>query len=139
MKASFKTNPALRQLKRGEELWQLEDILVFFSALLHKLIVVPKGFITDFASVPRLPLAYLLFGNKGHFSAIVHDWLYSTQMFERRVCDQVFKEALEAEGLNKFEIWMMFAGVRIGGWVGWGAENRPQPRAVQETLDKTAM
>ena len=40
-------------------------------------IVVPAGFITDFASVPRLPFVYTLFGGVGDEAAVLRDLLYA--------------------------------------------------------------
>lgn len=40
-------------------------------------IIVPSGFYTDFASVPRSPLTYKFFG-KFNQEAVVHDYLYRT-------------------------------------------------------------
>ena len=51
---------------------------------------VPAEFITDLASVPRLPLAYLLAGNTAHAPAVLHDYLYVTQPVESDVADAVF-------------------------------------------------
>lgn len=53
---------------------------------------VPRGFRTDFASVPRLPVAYLLAGGKANAAAVVHDWMYSTRIWPRKMAYDVFYE-----------------------------------------------
>jgi hypothetical protein len=107
----------------------------FHSAILSETIVVPMGFITDFASVPRIIGAWLLYGGKGKRAAVIHDWLYSTQYVSRKVADAVFEEALKASGYAEWEVAGMYAGVRIGGWVAWNKKNVPQEREVQQYMD----
>ncbi len=51
--------------------------LVYESTSLKQLVVVPEGFVTDLASVPRLPVVYLVTGGLGNAAACVHDFLYS--------------------------------------------------------------
>lgn len=77
---------------------------------------VPQGFETDFASVPRLPFAYLLAGNTSHEAAVIHDWMYADG-FKRPYADQVFRAALQTEGVADWRRWSMWVAVRIfGSW-----------------------
>ena len=101
--------------------------LIYRSDLLGTTIIIPRGFVTDFSSVPRLGLAYSLFGDTGHASATVHDYACRNGYLKhlaggqvkvpRPMADQVFKEALEAEGVEGWRIPFMFAGVRIGDYI----------------------
>ena len=82
----------------------------------HGLIVVPSDFVTDFASVPRLPLVYALSGDTAHLAAVVHDWLYTPPMkVPRKDADDILLEASAASGVPAWRRWMMWAGVRVGG------------------------
>lgn len=56
--------------------FKLTDALVYDSKTIG-LIIVPEGFITDFASVPRVPIAYLITGGLGNSAATLHDFLYT--------------------------------------------------------------
>lgn len=76
-------------------------------------ITIPAGFDTDLASVPRLPGAYLLFGNKARRSAILHDYLYS-EKWPREAADLAFREAMKNE-VDTFTRFAMWAAVRVGG------------------------
>lgn len=107
----------------GGETWRLDSDLVFFSEQLGGKITVPAGFKTDFASVPRVPLAYLLYANRGRKAAVVHDYLYRYKLHDRKTCDAVFKEALAADGEGFFVSWAMFTGVRLFGWKFYGASD----------------
>lgn len=93
--------------------------LRFRSLVLNMILTVPAGFTTDFASVPRFGIVYALFGDRGHASATVHDYLLVTGMVDRSTADLVFAEALRAEGV----VWglrhFMYAGVRVGTLIAW--------------------
>ena len=78
-------------------------------------IKVPEGFETDLASVPRLPFVYLAVGNTGHKAAVLHDWLYATNYYDRAKCDLLFYHALRESGIGYWNANAMYLGVRIGG------------------------
>lgn len=82
----------------------------------HCLLTVPAGFKTDFASVPRLPLSFLLTGDFGHKAAVVHDYLYSLKV-KRRWVDAVFEAGLRAEEVPWWRRKLMWGAVRSFGWV----------------------
>jgi hypothetical protein len=79
------------------------------------LFLVPVGFRTNLASVPRLPVVYWLCGGRANKPAVLHDYLYSTGQVPREVADAVFREAMEVVGVPKAYRWLMWAGVRLGG------------------------
>jgi hypothetical protein len=114
--------------------WKLLAPLVYQSDLLGKAVIVPAGFVTDFASVPRLPVAFLLAGNCGHEAAVVHDWLYTTHDTDRPTADAVFREAVQAGGDPGWRAWLMWAGVRIGGAGPYERAGQPQPPHVEALL-----
>lgn len=87
-------------------------------------IVVPRGFRTDLASVPRLPGAYLLFGGRGRRSAILHDYMYVTR-WPRKFADEAFRKAMVNEA-NAFTRWAMWLGVRLGGGAYYDKHARPE-------------
>lgn len=99
----------------GRATWELLAPLVYSSDVVGVVIIVPAGFTTDFASVPRLPLIYSLAGDTGHASAVVHDYLCRTKKLPRVLADKVFREALEVEGVPAWRRTLMYLGVRIGG------------------------
>jgi hypothetical protein len=93
----------------------------FHVAISGKLLTIPKGFTTDLASVPRIPIAYLAVGARGHKAAVVHDYLYLNKLFPRSHCDAVFREGLKECGLSWWEVYTMYLGVRIGGGFCYGS------------------
>lgn len=86
----------------------------------QRVITVPTGFTTDFASIKVLHNAFLfwlfaLVSGYGNYAATVHDWLYTTGPVSRKDADAVLYRALRAEGVARWRAWMFWAGVRIGG------------------------
>jgi hypothetical protein len=84
------------------------------------IVFVPKGFKTDYASVPRVLWSILPPTGKYTKAAVVHDYLYISKEFPREVADYVFLEAMVALGVNPIIRYSMWLGVRVGGWVVWG-------------------
>lgn len=117
--SEFITDLDIRLVNESENLHRLLAPLAYKSDLLKEEIIVPIGFETDFASVPRLPLAYLIVGGRGARAAVIHDWLYKLRKTSRKMADEIFAEALKASGYNSFVVWLMYAGVRIGGGAYW--------------------
>lgn len=84
------------------------------------MIVVPKDFVTDFASIGGLhnvilfPLFALVAGY-GNYASTVHDYLYRNGKLTRARADALFYRALRAEGIAKWRAAFFWAGVRIGG------------------------
>jgi hypothetical protein len=81
--------------------------------------VVPEGFETDFASVPRF--FWRLFPPTGKYgkAAVVHDFLYRTGKLTRRECDAVFYNAMKSLGVRFFTRWSMWGAVRLFGWAAY--------------------
>lgn len=95
--------------------WILCKPLVYESDVAKQTFTVPEGFETDLASVPRLPVVYLLTGDTARAAAVVHDYLYSSRKVSRKVADAVLREASEVSGVPAWRRWLMWAGVRAGG------------------------
>jgi hypothetical protein len=114
----------LRVEQIDEENWRLLAPLRYFSVLLGRVIEVPEGFVTDFASVPRLPFIYWFVGNTADAAAVLHDWFYrtNTEDISREKADSLLAEAMESLGYWKARAWFVWAGVRVGGY--WSYETR---------------
>ena len=75
----------------------------------------PAAFVTDFCSVPRLPVVYAVVGNLGFKAGALHDHLYSEAKYPRLWCDQVLRAALIACGLDEGRANAMYEAVRLFG------------------------
>jgi hypothetical protein len=104
----------------GRGTWRLTAPLVYRSDVARETLIVPAGFETDFASVPRAPVAFLLAADCAHEASALHDFLYTApQPVPRRVADAVLREASIASGVPAWRAWLMWAGVRLGGRAHW--------------------
>lgn len=95
-------------------------------------VTIPRGFVTDFASMP-LGIVFKSPGGKWDKPAIVHDVLYkrgwidyekARKRLTRKECDQIFLEAMEVAGVNWLARRIIYAGVRVGGWKAWNEHRK---------------
>lgn len=115
--AKFLT-PLIAELHRNEVTWSLSAPLLYESdrGINGKYIIaVPKGFVTDLASVPRLPLAYLVAGGMADKAAVVHDFLYENAIGTKEQADLIFLEAMKASGVSAWRRRLMYWAVCLGG------------------------
>ncbi len=79
--------------------------------------VVPKGFETDFASVPKF-LRWFIDNDdvRVREAATLHDFLYRTHWVPRKTADKMFLEALKAKGCPLGKRLILWAAVRLFGW-----------------------
>lgn len=97
--------------------WRVQEDF-YYDTEVGKLgrITVPKGFITDFASIPRFLWSVLPPAGGYGKAAVVHDYLYRTPgAWTRGEADAVLKEAMEVSGVGWFTRQTIWLGVRTGG------------------------
>lgn len=108
----------------GRGTWTLLEPLVY-QADSGVTYTVPAGFQTDFASVPRIPIAFIAFGDRANLAATLHDWLYSKDkdgkhpVPDRETADKLLREASLAQGVALWVADGLYEGVRIGGQSHW--------------------
>lgn len=81
-------------------------------------IMIPKGFITDFASIPRVLWSAVGGPAEGKYrkAAVVHDFLYRTPgLATRPQADAVLLEAMKFLGCSWWQRTVIYSGVRVGG------------------------
>ncbi|GAB3201552.1 hypothetical protein GCM10027261_36370 [Geodermatophilus arenarius] len=104
--------------------WTLVEPLTYHGK--RDTFVVPAGFRTDLASVPR-PVRWLV-PESGRYTlaAVLHDWLcqegIATGVVTARQADGVFRRAMREAGVPVLLRWLMWTGVR------WGALTDPRRR-----------
>jgi hypothetical protein len=103
----------------------------------EEFVAIPPGFVTDFASVPRL-LKWLWPSPGGLWDkpAVVHDFIYRFGYVERNdgtiryvtrlEGDGIFNEGMTVTGTRVMARRCLYRGVRIGGWVAWNRHRRAQ-------------
>jgi len=120
MKAGFLNNLQYEEIGacNGSTIYRLLEDLVF-QCEDGRQIVIPKGFQTDLASVPRVPIVFMLWGDRAHREAVLHDYLYRTNsvpLVARSEADNYFKLAMISRDQPWRIYYPMYLGVRAGGW-----------------------
>ena len=109
----------------GVQKYVLDAFLSYQSALLGRVVTVPKGFQTDAESCPRwLPIINSLFGNIADQPAVVHDWFYFNAEVTRKKADQVLLEAMKVVKIPAWRRQGVYWGLRLGGWTAWNEHRR---------------
>jgi hypothetical protein len=79
-------------------------------------IVVPAGFLTDFASIPGWARAIVSPFGRHAKAAVLHDWLYAIGEPGRKdVADHVFDHAMRELQVETWAREIMFGAVQVGG------------------------
>lgn len=98
----------------GASDWKLEERLVYKSDLWPNQIIVPAGFVTDLASIPRLFRPLIPQNGKHRLAAIVHDYLCREwNAAHRPLADRIFLEAMELLGVRWWRRKAMYYAVAL--------------------------
>lgn len=103
--------------------WSLVDELVYRGD--RQRFVVPAGFRTDFATVPRVVTWLVPRFGAYTLAAVLHDWLCSEGIrsgsVSAREADGIFRRVMRESGVPVLRRWLMWTGVR---WGALGDERR---------------
>src|SRR5262245_10385175 len=97
-------------------------------------VTVPRGFVTDLASVPRLFWVLISpAGRHGH-AAILHDWLYWIQTVSRHAADHVLDLAMKDVAVPTITRSVIFSAVRAFGGTAWMTNERARLAGERRVL-----
>jgi len=90
------------------------------------IINVPKGFVTDGASIPRACWSIIgsPFTGKYKRAAMVHDWLYHELTTTRIYADRIFLEIMQERKVSLWKRLSMYRAVRTFGWIPWNRQKK---------------
>jgi len=109
------------QTKQGRKLFTLDAEFPYCDPVTGWVIVVPKWYVTDFASVPWYGQAVIDPQGPTARAAIIHDWLYAIgEPGKRDTADAIFYRAMVRFGVNDFQARTAYTAVHIGGQSGYG-------------------
>lgn len=91
-------------------------------------ITVPKGFRTDYASVPRVLRSFLSPKKKIAKPAVIHDYLYSTGSVSKKEADTIFLEAMKVNKVNPIKRFVYYQAVNIFGFWAWRKSRKRQEK-----------
>jgi hypothetical protein len=142
--------------KDGRALWRLTEPLLYFSPSLNLWLMVLEEFITNYASVPRLPFIYAMYGDIVYEEPGFHDQGYTIHGLivvtldedgniigepelrpaTREQIDDLFLEAILLNpAIEPEKAHAMHLGVRIGGDSSWRDEtNVLQPPHIMAMI-----
>ncbi len=123
MPSSLTPQPVIlfNRSKQGRKLFTLNDEFPYCDPVTGDVIVVPKWYVTDFASVPWYGQGVIDPQGPTARAAIIHDWLYTIgQPGKRLMADDIFYRAMIAFGVDEFHTGIAYNAVRTGGEGGYG-------------------
>lgn len=103
--------------KNGRRYTLLDDMVFSLDG-----IRVPQGFVTDFASVPKV--LWAVFPPTGFYqrAALLHDFCYMMGpklALTRWDADAIFLRQMKRDGVGWRTRYTMWAAVRLFGWACW--------------------
>lgn len=102
--------------EKKETLWELrEPISIILSN--GQLLVIPKKFVTDFASVPKI--FWSAISSIGHYNlaSVIHDYFYTYKNKSRKFADKEFLNWMNfTTPKTKIRNYIMYICVRLFGY-----------------------
>jgi hypothetical protein len=96
---------------------------------------VPVGFVTDFATIPRLLWIFLpKWGRYGN-AAVIHDWLYWSQERPRREADRIFLEGMEVLSVGRLTRRVIYFFVWAFGCLAWKRNQVEKRRGFARVIE----
>lgn len=124
--ATLKVEYLLDESKNeGKDVWRvLEGFKYYLDDPTSDYAIVPHGFITDMASIPRLFWSWLPPTGQYGQAAVLHDYLCETALIQnskeqtfyqisRKQADDILLEAMKVIGVNRFVSYVIYGAVRL--------------------------
>ena len=110
--------------------WELLTDLIYIGN--RDQFLVPKGFKTDFASIPRIVNSIVPKNGRHDGAAIVHDYLYREQPrvapamnpITRLDSDRIFRRIMKELGVGIIRRNLIYRAVRLGGGFSWAKSRK---------------
>lgn len=97
-------------------------------------VTVPKGFVTDLASIPRIFWSALRPDGLYAYAAIIHDYLYWTQTRSREEADEILKMSMQDFKVPSLQVEAIHLAVRKFGGSAWAANTELRKKGEQREL-----
>jgi hypothetical protein len=106
------------------------------QAAQYRAVTVPSGFVTDFASIPRVFWSALRPDGDYAYAAIIHDYLYWTQPVPRETADDILRFAMQDLSVDSATVTVIYRGVRLGGGRAWDENARLKGSGEKRVLKR---
>ena len=110
--------------------WVVRQPVAFTLEQTGETLVVPEGFVTDFASTPKE--VWMLLPPTGMYAlpALVHDYLYWTHACTKEQADAVFLMAMNQMGVDPLKQGLMYNAVALAGLPSWEQNDRERKNGL---------
>jgi hypothetical protein len=102
----------------------------------YKAVKVPPGFVTDLTSIPQVFWSILSPSDRYAYAAIIHDYLYWTQIHPRDVADQILKICMEDLNVANVKVIAIYNAVRMFGGAAWEKNTKLKDMGEKRFLKK---
>lgn len=134
-KAAGPTLPPYLKFQTGEHV--LVDSFKYQFPSMRRPVVVPAGFVTDFASIPG-PVQWAFRNGFHDMPALVHDYMYWSQR-SKREADLVFRNTLRDMRLPQWQVMAMYAAVELAGSSAWAANCKDRRAGLPRVIPREHM
>lgn len=90
----------------------------------EEIITVPVGFITDFASVPKIFWSILPPNGIYGKSTVIHDYLYYSGIYSKSKSDEIFLESMGVLKVPDWQKYTMYRAVKYFGYAAWNTHRK---------------
>jgi hypothetical protein len=101
--------------------WIVREPLVYVVGVSKDSVTVPRGFVTDFASIPQVFQSMIKQNGRYLLPAVVHDYLYWKQTCSREQADRIFDLAMIENQVSDVHRVPMYKVVSAAGGFAWEA------------------
>lgn len=97
-------------------------------------VTVPYGFVTDFASIPRIFWSLLSPDDDYAYAAVIHDYLYWNQAQSKHDADLILKHAMQDLDVSPTKTFLIFTAVDKFGQSAWDENKRLKEKGERRIL-----
>ena len=97
-------------------------------------VTVPRGFVTDFASIPKVFWSALPADGTLAYAAVIHDYMYWAQSTDRETADNIFREILLELKVSSSTVSILYNAVRFFGNSAWVANTAAKKGGEKRVL-----
>lgn len=115
--------------------WMLHSAMVYQIGDDYSLtMMVPKGFVTDFASIPKK--FHSIMGSTGPYAnaSVIHDYLYWLQACSRKQADNIMAIAMQESRVGPYTAKLIHTAVRKAGAGAWSNNQSERQAGLVRTV-----
>lgn len=119
----------------GKE-WKVQQpfVYIYNEDGIYEEILVPKGFITDYGSIPQIFQNIIPKDDEMSGAYVVHDLIYASELFSRKICDDILLKAFQELGAGWLKRNTVYSAVRTCGWNVWRKHDKEKVNKVRDLI-----